>query len=202
MDPDANVEIVTAERMPDPLTGPSDRRLLVERLTQSIERARQYPGFHFAVLCVDLVRPGPSAAGADAVDPVLAAAGRRLEASVRLREKPPTLRHNDVVATLGGDRFAILLDGLKDVGDATVVADRILAEMAAPFPSCGDARLTASVGVAVSATGYAHADALRPPDDRRGRGVPDRRRRDRQAADSRQRAVAPHYRGGHAGGRR
>ena len=158
MDPDANVEIVTAERMPDPLTGPSDRRLLVERLTQSIERARQYPGFHFAVLCVDLVRPGPSAAGADAADPVLAAAGRRLEASVRLREKPPTLRHNDVVATLGGDRFAILLDGLKDVGDATVVADRILAEMAAPFPSCGDARLTASVGVAVSATGYAHAD--------------------------------------------
>ena len=56
---------------------------------------------------------------------------------------------------LDGDRFAILLDGLKDVGDATVVGDRILAEMLAPFHSCGDVRLTASVGVAVSATGYA-----------------------------------------------
>ena len=69
MDPDANVDIVTAERVPDPLTGLSDRRLLVERLTQSIERLSQYPGYHFAVLCVDLVRPGESPAGADAADP-------------------------------------------------------------------------------------------------------------------------------------
>src|SRR6185436_15101703 len=100
-------DIVTAERVADPLTGLSDRRQFVERLAQSIERLSQYPGYHFAVLCVDLVRPGESPAGADAADPLMLAAARRLEASVRLREVPPRFRHDDVVAVLDGDRFAI-----------------------------------------------------------------------------------------------
>ena len=67
----------------------------------------------------------------------------------------PSLRNNDLVARLEGDQFAILLDGLKEIGHATVAADRILAEVLAPFTVSGrDVRLSASIGIAVSSTGY------------------------------------------------
>jgi diguanylate cyclase (GGDEF)-like protein len=148
---------VTAHTVLDPVTSLPNHLLLAERLSRSIDRARRYPGFHFALLCVDLdrgeTRPEPS------VDPVLPAAARRLETSLRVREMPPTLRHSDLVARLDGDRFAILLDGLKDVGHATVVAERILAEILAPFTLGGrEMQLAASVGVALSATGYTQPD--------------------------------------------
>ena len=69
------------------------------------------------------------------------------------------LRHSDLVARLEGDQFAILLDGLKELDHAVVVAERILAEILAPF-GVGDREvfLSASLGIAVSATGYARAD--------------------------------------------
>ena len=124
-------------------------RLFVERLSRSIERASQYPGFHFAVLRVALDRPGGGAERPGGDDVLLSTAARRLEASLRVREMPPTLRHDDVVARLDGDGFAILLDGLKDVAHATVVAERILAGMLEPFTVDGrEERLVACVGVA------------------------------------------------------
>ena len=155
----ANGDIVTAETVPDPITGLPGRRLFVDRLSRSIERASEYPGFHFAVLCVWLDRPGEGAERPGGGDALLSTAARRLEASLRVREMPPTLRHDDVVARLAGDGFAILLDGLKDVAHATVVAERILAGMLEPFTVDGrQEKLAACVGVALSATGYAQAD--------------------------------------------
>ena len=156
---------VTAETVSDPVTGLPNRLLLMEHVTRSIERASRYPGFHFAVLCIDLDRPSArdAAPGSTAPDPLLTAAARRLETCLRIRDTPPTLRHNDLVARLQGDQFAILLDGLKEVGHARVVADRVLAEILAPFTVGGrEVRLAANVGVAVSATGYAQPeDVLR-----------------------------------------
>ncbi len=49
---------VTAATASDPLTGLPNRLLLMERLMRSVERATRYPGFHFAVICIDLDRPG------------------------------------------------------------------------------------------------------------------------------------------------
>ncbi len=62
-----------------------------------------------------------------------------------------------------GDLFAVLLDGVTDLNDSKVVADHILAEMLQPFTLSGrEARLSVTIGLALSATGYAHAnDALR-----------------------------------------
>jgi diguanylate cyclase (GGDEF)-like protein len=100
---------------------------------------------------------------ASAGDPLVTAAARRLETCLRIAEPTASLRHNDLVARWAGDQFAILLDGLKDVGHAKVVADRILAETLNPFALSGrEVRLSASIGVAVSVTGYLRADdALR-----------------------------------------
>jgi diguanylate cyclase (GGDEF)-like protein/PAS domain S-box-containing protein len=149
---------ITVETVTDRLTGLPNRLLLIDRLAHSIERAQKYEGFHFAVLLLDL--GGQSSAS------LLTAAARRLETSLRIANATPTLRSNDVVARVEGDQFAVLLDGLKAVSHAKVVADRLLKEILAPFTINGrEVFLSASIGVAVSATGYAGAeDVLRDAD--------------------------------------
>ena len=44
-----------------------------------------------------------------------------------------SMRHNDFVARMDGDHFAILLDGLKEISHAKIVADRMLGETLKPF---------------------------------------------------------------------
>lgn len=164
---------VTVETVTDPVTRLPNRLLLLDRLAQSIDRARKYKAFHFAVLLIDLGRPEehgrPSRLSAE--DPLLTAAARRLETCLRIPEMTPSLRHNDLVARLDGDRFAILLDGLKDVSHAKLVGDRILRELLNPLALNGrEVRLRASIGIAVSATGYQRADdALRDAETARYR---------------------------------
>src|SRR5215510_383623 len=149
---------VTAETVTDRLTGLPNRLLLIDRLAHSIERAQKYEGFHYALLLLDL--GGQSSAS------LLTAAARRLETSLRIANAAPTLRSNDIVARVEGDQFAVLLDGLKAVSHAKVVADRLLKEILAPFTINGrEVFLSASIGVAVSATGYTEAaDVLRDAD--------------------------------------
>ena len=65
------------------------------------------------------------------------------------------------MARLGGDEFAILLDGLAEIGDARVAADRVLGEILSSFTvDGGETFLSASIGIAVSATGYTRAEAV------------------------------------------
>ena len=149
---------ITVETVTDRLTGLPNRLLLIDRLAHSIERAQKYEGFHYAALLLDL--GGQSSAS------LLTAAARRLETSLRIANASPTLRSNDFVARVEGDQFAVLLDGLKAISHAKVVADRLLKEILAPFMIDGrEVFLSASIGVAVSATGYTEAeDVLRDAD--------------------------------------
>src|SRR5262245_29365952 len=75
---------VTAETISDPLTGLPNQLLLAEHLTRSIERAGRYPGFHFALLCIDVGSPveADGALGRTA-DLILPAVARRLETCLR-----------------------------------------------------------------------------------------------------------------------
>ena len=117
---------VTVEMVTDPLTRLPNRLLLVDCVTHSNERARRYRAFHFALLLIDLGRPVSPGRRADkgVGDPLLTAVARRLETCLRIPETMPSLRHNDLVARVDGDHFAILLDGLKEITHAKVVADR------------------------------------------------------------------------------
>jgi len=153
---------VTVEMVSDPLTGLPNRLLLIERVTHSIARAKRHKGFHFAVLVIDLGRPaGPVRPSGTTKDPLLTAVARRLETCLRNSGIMAALGHNDLVARLDGDYFGILLEGLKETTDAKVAADHILGEMLQPVPVGGrEVRLSASIGVAVSATGYSAADEM------------------------------------------
>jgi EAL domain-containing protein (putative c-di-GMP-specific phosphodiesterase class I)/GGDEF domain-containing protein len=135
-----------------------DRDVFDQRLARSIERARRYPGFHYAVVSLDLGLPAEVRATA-AADVLRVAAAARLAASLRVTELPPTLRHGDLSIHVHADEFAILLDGLKEASHAVVAAERLLTELSLPFDHDGaHVRLTVSIGIAVSVTGYDHAD--------------------------------------------
>jgi diguanylate cyclase (GGDEF)-like protein/PAS domain S-box-containing protein len=132
----------------DVLTGLPNRALFIDRLERVIVHTNRRPGYRFAVLFVDLDRFKliNDTMGHLAGDDLLVGIARRLERC---------LRQEDTVARFGGDEFAILLDGVQDVRDATRVAERINYELALPFRvGRREVAASASIGIALSASGY------------------------------------------------
>jgi diguanylate cyclase (GGDEF)-like protein len=65
------------------------------------------------------------------------------------------LRPGDIVARLGGDEFVILLDDMREMHDATRVAERVQTELKEPFDLSGHEVFTsASIGIALSTAGH------------------------------------------------
>jgi diguanylate cyclase (GGDEF)-like protein/PAS domain S-box-containing protein len=143
----------------DQLTNLQNRTMFTKHLRRVIERPKRHMNYLFAVLFMDLDRFKVinDSLGHIIGDKLLVAVARRLEACVR---------PNDSVARFGGDEFAILLDDIKNVSDATCVADRIQKELSLPFNLRGHEVFTsASIGIALSATGYdREEDILRDAD--------------------------------------
>jgi diguanylate cyclase (GGDEF)-like protein/PAS domain S-box-containing protein len=151
---------VTADHSTDPVTGLPNREMFLDRLARAIERARRSPDFLYSVVLVDL-EPSPAdespAQGAN--DPLLTAAARRLETC--LRGVDASAGTDYVVARLRGSQFAILLEGLTRVGEAQAAAERTLTGLIAPLALRGRQVFPrASLGIAVSATGYTAADEV------------------------------------------
>ena len=138
----------------DTLTGLPNRALFTEHLKLAVDRAKKKDPFLFAVLFLDLDRfkNVNDSLGHAVGDELLVGIARRLETHIR-----PV----DRVARLGGDEFALLLDGIEHPSDATRVAERLQKEMQLPFNIRGhDVFTSASIGIAMSSTGYLGPDAV------------------------------------------
>ena len=137
----------------DELTGLPNRALFIDRLGFSIGRTKQPGNYLFVVLFLDVDRFKivNDSLGHKTGDKLLIAIARRLKGC---------LRSGATVARFGGDEFAILLDDVQNVSDATHVAARIQRKLAAPFNLSGqEVFVTASIGIAPSA-----AECERPED--------------------------------------
>ena len=129
----------------DTLTGLPNRVLFVDRVDRSIRRAlRRHPECCAAVLFLDLDRfkVVNDSMGHAAGDQLLKAVAQRLEAA---------LRPNDTVARLSGDEFTLLLDDVCEAREATIIAERVLHSLQAPFLLDGrELFIGASIGIALA----------------------------------------------------
>ena len=126
----------------DNLTGLPNRAYFSRTLSDEMQRVKRYRR-RLALLFLDLDRFKTinDSLGHDAGDELLQEMGRRLRESVR---------ESDIVARLGGDEFVILLPELSEPGQATTVAEKVLATVARPFAIAGqEFRVTVSIGVSL-----------------------------------------------------
>ncbi|HSJ13236.1 MAG TPA: diguanylate cyclase, partial [Longimicrobiales bacterium] len=138
----------------DPLTGLANRALLLDRLERLLRYSKRRTEHRFAVLFVDLdeFKVVNDTHGHLAGDRLLIGVARRLEHCVR---------QEDTVARIGGDEFAILLDGIGEVSGVVQVAERIIHELGQEFgEDASESGIGASIGIALSTTGYENIDEI------------------------------------------
>jgi diguanylate cyclase (GGDEF)-like protein/PAS domain S-box-containing protein len=138
----------------DRLTNLPNRTLFLERVTHALQRCEREPDYGFAVMFLDCdhFKTINDSLGHLAGDKLLVELAHRLEASTR---------PGDLAARLGGDEFTLFLENVSDVLDAARVAERVQRAMAEPITVEGqELFVTASIGLALSASGYARAEDL------------------------------------------
>jgi diguanylate cyclase (GGDEF)-like protein/PAS domain S-box-containing protein len=137
----------------DTLTGLPNRRLLNDRLEQSLALARR-TGHHAAMMLLDLddFKIINDTDGHSAGDAVLVTIAQRLRGIVR---------ETDTIARLGGDEFVILLPEMAHINDARRVAEKTIEAVREPV-EVGERQyvLGVSIGIAVFPEHAANAEGL------------------------------------------
>ena len=135
-------ELLRHRAQSDPLTDLPNRTLFYDRQQVALAQARRY-GNEFALFYIDLdyFKGVNDSMGHAAGDQLLVETARRLVQAVR---------ESDTVARLGGDEFAVILPMIGGRAEVEEVARRVVAALAQPFALAGgEARISASVGVAI-----------------------------------------------------
>jgi len=126
----------------DSLTGLANRSLFMSSIKMAMARAKRN-GNYIAIMYVDLdhFKGINDSLGHDIGDALLKAVSDRLRFSVR---------DSDLVSRIGGDEFAVLLDGIEDQTSAVKIAQHILEVVGIPVNLTGDdIVITPSIGVAL-----------------------------------------------------
>jgi diguanylate cyclase (GGDEF)-like protein/PAS domain S-box-containing protein len=135
----------------DPLTGLANRALMVDRIQHALARRAADADLAVLIMDVDDFKTINDSLGHGAGDQAMIAVAERLRAS---------LRPEDTVSRIGGDEFAILLEGVND-DLVSHVSERILDALRSPFELGGiQVHLSASIGVAFSTYETRTADEL------------------------------------------
>ena len=150
----ARHERLAAAAMHDPLTGLANRSVFLDRVGRCLARSSRRPAYRFAVLFLDIDRfkAVNDSLGHAFGDKLLRAVSDRLEG---------LMRPSDFIGRIGGDEFAIVVDEIGDIADATRVARRVLQSLAAAHEIDGkEVYSTVSIGVAVSSPSYEEPSEL------------------------------------------
>ncbi|HSM64736.1 MAG TPA: EAL domain-containing protein [Ilumatobacteraceae bacterium] len=129
----------------DALTGLPNRRLILDRLAQTLARQAR-DGSPVGVMFVDLdgFKRVNDDRGHQVGDELLIMVARRLEEVVR---------RSDTVGRLGGDEFVLICD-VADGGAAMALAERVANRLSQPYEIQGrPARISASVGLTLPTGG-------------------------------------------------
>ena len=164
---------VTYDALHDPLTRLPNRAFFLERLTLCVSWGILHPEYKFAVLSIDMDRfkVVNDSLGNCIGDWLLVQIAERLLGSIR---RDDALLHSTnargvadeldgcgILARLGGDKFTILLDNIRNASEGIRVAERIQKTIQAPFDVDGQSVFTtASIGIAFSGTGYSAAEDM------------------------------------------
>jgi diguanylate cyclase (GGDEF)-like protein len=128
----------------DALTGLPNRTLILDRIEQTLTRAR-HSKEPVAALFVDLdnFKAINDSLGHGCGDELLCAVAKRLEG---------VIRETDALGRLGGDEFVVVADGLSLAAGPELIAERLLEAFAEPFAlgEGGETRVHAkcSIGIA------------------------------------------------------
>lgn len=128
----------------DQLTGLANRNQLYDRLKQSLAQHLAKPSRLFAVFFIDLDRFKiiNDSMGHWIGDELLKHVADRIQRCVR---KP------DLVARLGGDEFAVILNSIRNINEARLVAERMLEVFNEPIYIQGkELFISPSIGIAIS----------------------------------------------------
>jgi diguanylate cyclase (GGDEF)-like protein len=151
----------------DALTGLPNRAYLIERLQACIDHSKRQKEYLFGLLFLDIdnFKLINDSLGHERGDALLIEIATRLIKCVRSID---TVSRCDEQTTsrLGGDEYVVLLDGICNVSDTVLVAERILEHLVPVFKFGGhELQVTASIGIAASDHGYDKpADVLRDAD--------------------------------------
>ncbi|MDQ7061604.1 MAG: EAL domain-containing protein [Sulfurimonas sp.] len=135
-------EILHHQAHHDALTSLPNRVLFNDRLEQAIEKAKRNSS-KIAVFFIDLdhFKEINDSLGHNIGDEVLKAV------STRLKE---VIREEDTLARLGGDEFTVLLEGIKNIQDASLIAGKILETLSQVIHiDFHDLYVSSSIGISV-----------------------------------------------------
>jgi diguanylate cyclase (GGDEF)-like protein len=128
----------------DSLTGLANRRLLVERLDQALQRSALDRKTHALIFVdVDRFKSVNDSLGHVTGDEFLVAITARMK---------DVVRSNDLLARFGGDEFVALLEDVAGLDVAIAAARRICAAVEKPMMLPGGYELVASVSVGIALT--------------------------------------------------
>ena len=155
--------LASAARL-DALTQLPNRTGALELLHSMTQRARAPSGDYCAVLFInfDRFKQINDTLGNEVGDQVIVLVAERLRTTLRSLGQPPGKRTStELTARVGGDEFAVLLDGLADPSVASGIAARLIDRLSKPY-IIGNHELTCtfSAGVVVLNSDACDADDL------------------------------------------
>ncbi|MGA9498430.1 MAG: bifunctional diguanylate cyclase/phosphodiesterase, partial [Terriglobales bacterium] len=165
-------ETLAHNALHDTLTNLPNRTLFLDRVRHVLALSQRHTSYKFAVLFIDVdeFKVFNDSLGHAAGDALLIQIARRLSLSIRgvdTISRPVPMQGTssfasaESLARLGGDEFTILLEDIRDCGDAVRVAERIQERLSVPFTIEGqEAVTTASIGIAFCAISYTNAEDL------------------------------------------